>query len=177
MDNQIAEMGTGSAPKPSLKSATGVIKARIQKFFDCFKAGLGIGRSSSLKPASGSTNLNTTLALQRTYWAAERTLQAWIRTALAMISFGFTLGKLGQAVSEIDVKGFRGIREVGVESMAYVLVILGTLALLAAAVQYSVRVYNLSKQGLPPRPSIAFMVASALFVMGGGAFSSLVLKL
>jgi uncharacterized membrane protein YidH (DUF202 family) len=82
-----------------------------------------------------------------------------------MISFGFTLGKLGQAVSEIEVKGFRGIREVGVESMACALVIFGTSTLLAATVQYSVRAYNLHKQGLRPRPSIAFMVASGIFLM------------
>jgi hypothetical protein len=74
MDSQTGETGTGSAPKPSPKPATGVVKTRIRAFFDGFAAGLGIGRSSSLKHTYSAANLNATLALQRTCWAADRAL-------------------------------------------------------------------------------------------------------
>jgi uncharacterized membrane protein YidH (DUF202 family) len=39
------------------------------------------------------TDLNTKLARLRTFQASERTLMAWIRTAISMISFGFTIVK------------------------------------------------------------------------------------
>ena len=34
---------------------------------------------------------NENLSIDRTRMAAERTLMAWLRTALSMISFGFTI--------------------------------------------------------------------------------------
>ncbi|HAR96507.1 MAG TPA: hypothetical protein DCR97_11180 [Deltaproteobacteria bacterium] len=119
--------------------------------------------------------MSTHLALDRTYWAAQRTLMGWIRTALAMISFGFTIGKVGQTLQEIEVKGLQGMRMIGIDSIAYFLVILGTAALLAAAVQFSRRVYELTKDGLQPRPSIEFWVALVLSLMGLVALSTLVL--
>ena len=40
------------------------------------------------------------LALDRTRMAAERTLMAWVRTALSMIAFGFTIYKFLQVIQE-----------------------------------------------------------------------------
>jgi uncharacterized membrane protein YidH (DUF202 family) len=40
------------------------------------------------------------LALDRTRMAAKRTLMAWVRTALSMISFGFTIYKFLQVLQE-----------------------------------------------------------------------------
>ena len=129
---------------------------------------------------STSTQLayeRTDLALERTALAAERTLQAWIRTALSMISFGFTIGKLGQAFEEIQLKGPLINRTVGVESIAYFLVVLGTLALAGATFQHWVTVRQLRARGLPHTVSLAVIVANLLVVVGGGAFIALVLKL
>ena len=63
------------------------------------------------------------------------------------------------------------------ESIAYFLVVLGTLALLGAIVQYWLQVRELRAMGLRHRISIAFVVALLLSVLGGFALSSLVLKL
>jgi len=93
-----------------------------------------------------------------------------------MISFGFTIGKLGQTLQDIEVKGLRGTHVIGIEIIAYLLVILGTVALLAAALQFSRRVYELTKDGLQPRPSIEFWVALVLSLMGMVALSTLVLN-
>jgi len=41
-----------------------------------------------------ATNLANELARERNREAAERTLMAWIRTALSLIGFGFGIGKL-----------------------------------------------------------------------------------
>ena len=43
--------------------------------------------------------LNDHLAIDRTRLAAERSLMAWIRTALSMIAFGFTIYKFLQALA------------------------------------------------------------------------------
>ena len=41
-----------------------------------------------------ASNIANELARERNREAAERTLMAWIRTALALIGFGFGIGKL-----------------------------------------------------------------------------------
>jgi len=119
----------------------------------------------------------TDLALDRSYLACERTLQAWIRTALSMISFGFTLGKLGDAAKSIEIKGLFQHRQLGIEGIAYFLVVLGTLGLLAATVQHIFAVVGLRRIGLRSRPSIAFVIAILLTILGGFAFTALVLNL
>jgi putative membrane protein len=123
-------------------------------------------------------DIATRLAMDRNYMAAERTLMAWVRTALSMISFGFTIGKLGQVVSSIEVKNLLGqTRMMGVESIAYLLVILGTVALLMATIQHRVRMYQLFQMGLRRQVSTSFVVAVVLIVVGGFALSSLVMAL
>jgi len=121
----------------------------------------------------------TELAMGRTFMALERTLQAWIRTALSMISFGFTIGKLGTAyLHDIQVKGvLGGIHTLGIRSMAYFLVVLGTLALLGATVQYRLALQSLYANGLRRRLSIAFIIAILLTLAGLFAFSSLAMNL
>ena len=44
--------------------------------------------------------LNDQLAIDRTRFAAERNLMAWIRTSLSMIAFGFTIYKFLQMMHE-----------------------------------------------------------------------------
>lgn len=144
-------------------------------FLAGFAAALGFGAGKH-HPGAPVPDTGTALALERTYWAAERTLMGWIRTALSMISFGFTIGKLGQTLTAIEVHGLRGQRMVGIDSMAYFLVVLGTLGLLAASVQFTRRVHLLCEQGLQRKPSIEFVIALVLGLMGVLAFSTLVLK-
>ena len=61
--------------------------------------------TGGLDPSTRLARERTNLALDRSYLAHERTLQAWIRAALSMISFGFTLDKLGTVVKSIKMKG------------------------------------------------------------------------
>ena len=140
--------------------------------------------SSAQKSEAGTSDVSTLLAnkrtdmaIDRTLWAAQRTLMGWVRTALSMISFGFTIGKLGQTIQDIQVTGLRGTRMIGIDTIAYFLVIIGTLALSGAAFQYRRRVHKLREQGLPIQLSIEFIVAVVLSVMGIVAFGALVMKL
>ena len=117
----------------------------------------------------------TDLAVLRSYMAAERTLMAWIRTTLSMISFGFTLAKLGQAMHDIEVRRLLGgVQIVGVRRIGYFLVVLGTLALFGATLQYRGEIKELRRQGLTKRFSISVIVAGVLILLGGFAFTSLV---
>jgi putative membrane protein len=118
---------------------------------------------------------STSLALQRTGLAVERTLMGWIRTALSMISFGFTIGKLGEALAE--VKGLFRLRTFSVKGLADFLVIVGTVTLLLAAFQHWNRMRELRRMGLPRKPSLAFVVALLLAALGGFALTALVLAL
>jgi len=132
-------------------------------------------------PGDVGTNLahqRTDLAMDRNFMAAERTLMAWIRTSLSMISFGFTIGKLGQILQDVEFKGILGnTRTVSIHNLAYILVLLGTFALLAASVQYWRRVQGLYGAGLSHKISITLIVALLLSAVGGYVLSSLVMAL
>jgi uncharacterized membrane protein YidH (DUF202 family) len=95
-----------------------------------------------------------------------------------MISFGFTIGKLGQVLHEVEVKGIMGhVRTVSTERIAYFLVILGTVALIGAALQHWQRMRELRAMGLSRELPITFIVALLLAVVGGFALSALILAL
>jgi len=131
-------------------------------------------------PVAGPTSTDlaherTELAVLRSYMAAERTLMAWIRTAISMISFGFTLAKLGQAVHDVEIKKLLGgVQILGVRRIGYFLVVLGTVALLGATLQYRHEIRGLRSMGLTRKFSIPLIVATALILLGAFAFTSLV---
>jgi putative membrane protein len=57
----------------------------------------------SMAPLDSSTRL----AYERTYLAHERTLMGWVRTAIALISFGFTIAKVFEYLREKGASGRR----------------------------------------------------------------------
>jgi inner membrane protein YidH len=118
----------------------------------------------------------TELALERTLMASERTLMAWVRTSLALISFGFTLGKLDDVLKSAKVTLW-GDRTADILGVAYYLVILGTVALILAAGQNRIEVRALSRQGLARRPSLAFLIAILVSLLGLFVFTDLVTQL
>ena len=82
------------------------------------------------------------LVLVRNKLAAERTLMAWVRTALSIISFGFTIYKFLQVIDEqspVPVLRPNAPRNVGL-----VLTGLGTFVVVIASIQHWSYVKNLS---------------------------------
>lgn len=73
------------------------------------------------------------LAIQRTELAADRTLMAWCRTAVSLISFGFTIYKFLQYVRE---EGGTGTAAKGPRNLGMALISMGVVFLLLGCVQF-----------------------------------------
>ena len=71
------------------------------------------------------------LAKQRNRDAAERTLMAWIRTCLSLISFGFGLDKIVSAIRSTNSLGI-GHQGWSVQLISYAFVGTGVVAMAAA---------------------------------------------
>jgi putative membrane protein len=122
-------------------------------------------------------SLSNDLALDRTYLASERTLMGWIRTAISMISFGFTIGKLSQIIDEIEFHGLWRVRMMSVTSVARTLVVLGTTGLAMACVQHRGRIKSLRTMGLTRPISITLVIGVLLTMLGAFAFVALAMAL
>ena len=97
--------------------------------------------------------------------ASERTLMGCIRTAISMITFGFTMSRALQfAVQEGALKG---IRARSPEDVALILIVLGTVSLGFASYQHWTFVRGLPSGGAEPtRPDLTFTMACLVFVLG-----------
>ena len=114
-------------------------------------------------------------AVISTELASDRTLLAWIRTALSMISFGFTIYKFLQYVREGQGMGARveGPRNLGMS-----LILLGTGGLVAASIQHW-RLLRVLDAGRPVglRWSLSLTFASIISLIGFSAFLSVVFRM
>ena len=117
------------------------------------------------------------LAVERTLMAATRTLQAWIRTALSMLSFGFTIAKIFQYLRESGaVAG--DWRPVGPTNLGLALIVLGTALLMAATVEHILFVKRLQANAPHdvPRHSIAVTAAIIVVLIGVILIGNLLLQ-
>jgi len=99
----------------------------------------------------------TRLAYDRTWLSFERTMQAWIRTAISLITFGFSVYRLVDIVEKHPGDARSGI---GVQVFGFILVGIGFIALAIATVEYrqSIRVLR-QEYGQSPRSTSVFFAA------------------
>ena len=132
-------------------------------------------RAAEQPKADRPLDTGTDLAFERSRLASERTLMAWIRTSLSMISFGFTIYKFFQYLGEST--GSLELRH-GPLNLGRVMVMLGVLLLVPAIVQHWQFLRGLSERAhrkFPP--SLALITAGLIQLIGIVALLSLFLRL
>lgn len=99
---------------------------------------------------------------------AERTLMAWVRTSLSMISFGFTIYKFLHDLSKAENSR---VPDHGPRNFGLALVGLGSIVLIMASIQYLRRMHDLRGESLGGKKfPLAFFVAIAIAALGVLAF-------
>ncbi len=126
----------------------------------------GTGHRPSTPP-SQTMNLTDQLAKERNRAAAERTLMAWIRTCLALISFGFGLDKIIAAINASNLQN-QGHAQLSVRLVAVAFVLTGILAMMAATAQHRKILRRLRSDDFVYReePSIALATAVLIALIG-----------
>ena len=122
-------------------------------------------------PTRKPVNIQAELAKERNRAAAERTLMAWIRTCLALISFGFGIDRIVSAIRSLQAEGFNPVRFSRVLGLAFVA--LGTYAMIVASIEHRQELERIQHQEdylYKPRRSLGLTVAIALVCIGIIAF-------
>lgn len=105
------------------------------------------------------------LGYERTRMAADRTLMAWIRTAVSMISFGFTIFKFFQYLRSEAMVG--QVATQGTRHLGLVLVLLGTALLGMAILEYLAYQWKLSRWMKQKFPLSTALIAALLITVLG----------
>jgi putative membrane protein len=115
-------------------------------------------------------SLTNELARERNREAADRTLLAWIRTSLAMISLGFGIERLGQAALAFDGR-MSGFSPLKTRFFGSVLILLGIVATAAAMWEHRLMFRAIARNDYRygDRPPIARWMGWALVMVGGAA--------
>jgi putative membrane protein len=116
------------------------------------------------------TNLNNELAKERNRAAYDRTLMAWIRTAISLIGFGFAIAKSYEYIQaeEMETTG-RFIDQIHAPlwfGMSFI--VLGMICILGGVIQYRVVMKQIQSDRFTynkPHP-LAKMVALILLIIG-----------
>ena len=114
------------------------------------------------QPAELSTS--TLLGYERTQLAHERTFMAWIRTSISLISFGFTIYKVFQALHDEGVLHTK-MRILSARAIGLTMVVLGLTAL-ALALFDNHRYLKEMKKHYPVRRSFAPIMAGIILLLG-----------
>jgi putative membrane protein len=121
----------------------------------------------------------------RTRMSLERTLMSWVRTATALIGFGFTIVQFFDRFQEM--KGVEpALRPQAPRFLGLALILVGILALAIATLQYHQMVRYLwsgnfktlaGVHGIYPKKTPVLTVAVALLLIGVYAFGAVFLRL
>jgi putative membrane protein len=119
---------------------------------------------------STAGGLSNELARERNREAADRTLLAWIRTSLAMISLGFGIERLGQAALSFDGR-FSDLSSLKTRAFGASLIVLGMAATIAGMWEHRHMLTAISRDDYryADRPPIARYMGWALVLVGAAA--------
>lgn len=119
-------------------------------------------------------SLSDELARERNREAADRTLLAWIRTSLAMISLGFGIERLGQVAVGFDGQ-LTGFSPLQTRLFGAALILLGMAATLAGMWEHRVVLNAVARPDYryAERPAIARTMGAAIVVVGLAALAAI----
>ncbi len=109
----------------------------------------------------------------RVYWAAERTLLAWVRTGLAAMGLGLVTAKFGIFLRFVTHDAAPTAREGSTLVVGVAITLLGAGMCLIAVIQFRRFIATLRPEELPPRqllglPSLAALAFALIgLVMAG----------
>jgi putative membrane protein len=115
----------------------------------------------------------------RVFFAAERTLLAWLRTGLTIIAIGFVVSRFGLFVRLLSLQAQphpAGATSPWSTGLGIVFVVVGSITIFVAAIQHGRFVATLSQPDLPPAYSrkvavfLSLLVAALGFVLSGYLF-------
>lgn len=118
----------------------------------------------------------TELAKERNRAAEERTLMAWIRTALSLIGFGFGIDRIVAAIDQSLGGAVNPIRLTRILGLSFVA--LGTFAMLYAALDHREQLKRIQRNDLIylHRHSPSLVVAYVLALLGTVAFVGILIS-
>lgn len=124
-----------------------------------------------MDPASASSPSASGPGDPRVYMAAERTFLAWIRTAIALMAFGFVIARFGMFLRGIVAPGAAAGQGPGISLIAGVaLIAVGILLCLVSAIRHRRYVRGIDEGRFREAfgVTVAFSVAGLLGVAGLG---------
>jgi putative membrane protein len=107
----------------------------------------------------------------RVFFAAERTLLAWLRTGITIIAIGFVVARFGLFVRLLSLQAQQPQHEASsllASGLGIAFVVVGSLTIFVAALQHGRFVATLTPPDLPPAYSrkIAIVLSLVVAVLG-----------
>ena len=104
----------------------------------------------------------------RVFFAAERTLLAWIRTGITIIALGFVVARFGRFLEVLNTAARPGAPAPHPSwqssTLGVALVLLGSLAMLAALRNHAAFVRTLPARDVPEQPARWLPVVASLLI-------------
>jgi putative membrane protein len=126
-----------------------------------------------------TANISNELARERSRQAADRTLMAWVRTALSLIGFGFGIAQFRDILVRAQLVVRRPPEHLSVTLLfGLSFITLGVLGLLAATIQHWRILQHIKRDdfhytGFRP---LVFIMAILLMLIGAFAFIAILLR-
>ena len=116
----------------------------------------------------------TNLSVERTAMSADRSLNSWVRTALSMISFGFTIYKFLQYL--LDEIATTTIRHQSPRNLGLFLIGLGIVSIIFGSIQYLITMNSIREQYGYKHGKFPLILAALIGLLGLFLFITIALR-
>lgn len=125
-----------------------------------------------------TANDSTDMAVIRTVMAADRSMMAWLRTGLALISFGFTIYKFLEYSREQLIAEGRNVSQISSPKVIGLFLIgLGIISLLMGIIENEATIRNLKENHVFKRIRYSVIMSVIILVFGIVLFLAVVLRI